>query len=139
MPLPLRRSALLNIAQDAALLGRLKEEKEAVVAAVKQFADSADERTNNAARGVLLRLGELQDAAAVKAAAAGRELEAAGAEHGGGGGAARTRYSVFLSHKARKQSRIHATGADSICSVRAHHAVAVLLAHFERSSLIPMG
>ena len=82
-------AALLNMALDAPLLDALRNGGAA--AALKPFVDAEDDRTADAARGVLLHLGEMQVGAG----------QSAPASTGGGGGEIIKRHHVFLSHKAR--------------------------------------
>lgn len=72
---------------------------------MKEYAKSRDERTSVAARGVLLRIGELHDPAAAQAAAAGQQAVGGGGEtKDASSSSSATRYSVFLSHKVRRRS-----------------------------------
>lgn len=114
--------ALLNVALDEELVRRLKAEEGtapsqllALAESVRLFAQSADEKAADCARGVLLQLGQLSGAENESPTTA-----TGGAQLDGGGGraaaaqaaAAETRFNVFLSHKARwEEARVGAAAA----------------------------
>lgn len=114
--------ALCNFAYVDGLLPKLHAA--GVAAAVQPFAASADSMTADAAKGVLLALGELRDTSAQVAsdkaesgAAAVSDVRAAG----GALAAAAPHFDVFLSHK-RTDAKDFARGLYTLLVLRGHTA-----------------
>lgn len=110
--------ALRNFTYVESLLPLLRDA--GVVAAVKPYAASSDDMTADAAKGVLLAFGELQDAAAQGAANAAESSTAAMSDVRAAGGipsSALPRFNVFLSHK-RTDAKDFARGLYNLLLLR---------------------